>query len=288
MLKNYIKIAWRNLLRHKVYSAINIFGLAIGIAACLLIFLYVQDELTYEKHFSKADRIFRVANDINLQGQTDKFALTPMALAPALKKDYPELEEAVRLMPIGKQTVWFDEKVFNEENLFFADSNFFKVFDYHFVKGNPETALSEPKTIVLTEALAEKYFGSAENAMDKMLKFSKNTHKVTGVIQDQKHSHIQVNALLSINSFDKQVKQALSSDWFRVSTTTYVLLRNANQQQDFSKKLDAFYLKRIAPWIKENKITASVKYHLIPLRDIHFNTDFTYDISPAGNLKYVY
>jgi putative ABC transport system permease protein len=156
------------------------------------------------------------------------------------------------------------------------------------VKGNPETALRDPKSIVLTEALAEKYFGSAENAMNKMLKFSKNTHKVTGVIQDPKHSHIQVNALLSINSFDKQVKQALSSDWFRVSTTTYVLLRNANQQQDFSKKLDAFYLKRIAPWIKENKITASVKYHLIPLRDIHFNTDFTYDISPAGNLKYVY
>src|SRR5690349_14862711 len=104
MLKNYIRIAVRNLLRHKVYSAINIFGLAIGIAACLLIFLYVQHELSYDSQFKKSDRIFRVANDINLQGQTDKFALTPLGLAPALKQDYPELEEAVRLMPIGKQT----------------------------------------------------------------------------------------------------------------------------------------------------------------------------------------
>jgi putative ABC transport system permease protein len=288
MLKNYIRIAVRNLLRHKVYSAINIFGLAIGIAACLLIFLYVQDELTYEKHFQKSERIFRVANDINLQGQTDKFALTPLGLAPALKKDYPELEEAIRLMPIGKQTVWYEEKAFNEENLFFADSNFFKVFTYDFVKGNPETALREPKTIVITEAMAEKYFGNAENAMDKVLQFSRNPHKVTGVIKDPKHSHIQVTALLSLSSLDKQAQQVYLQDWFRVSTLTYVLLRDPGQREAFAGKLDGFYQKYLAPWIKENKLSASVKYHLIPLEEIHFNTDFTYDISPSGNKAYVY
>src|SRR5687768_7322426 len=169
MLKNYIKIAWRNLIRNKVYSAINILGLAIGISACILIFLFVRDELTYEEHFDKAGRIFRISNEINLQGQTDKFALTPFPLAEALRKDYPVIENITRVMPIGKQTVWYEDKAFNEEHLFFADSTFFRIFNYPFLYGDPATALDEPKTIVITETMAEKYFGSAEDAMGQIL-----------------------------------------------------------------------------------------------------------------------
>ena len=220
MLKNYFKIAWRNLLRHKVYSAINIMGLAIGIAACILIFLFVRDELTYEDHFDKADRIYRITNDINLQGQTDKFALTPFPLADALKKDYPVIEGITRVMPIGKQTVWYEDKAFNEEDLYFADSTFFRIFNYPFLYGDPATALNQPKSIVITEHLAEQYFGSAENAMGKALQFSKNSHKVTGVFRDPGHSHFKLKALLSLNTFDETVRKQFIGDWFRMSLYT--------------------------------------------------------------------
>lgn len=120
MLKNYFKIAWRNLLRNKIYSAINIVGLATGISACMLIYFYVKDELTYERHFAKYDRIYRVVTDLNLQGQQDKFARTPAPLAAALQKDYPEIQRVARLLPIGKQTVWVNDQAFNEEDLFFC------------------------------------------------------------------------------------------------------------------------------------------------------------------------
>lgn len=288
MLKNYFKIAWRNLLRHKVYSAINILGLAIGISACVLIFLFVRDELTYEEHFDKADRIFRITNDINLQGQTDRFALTPFPLADNLKKDYPVIEAITRVMPIGKQTVWYQEKAFNEENVFFADSTFFRIFNYPFLYGDPATALNQPKSIVITEELAQKYFGSAENAMGKALQFSKNSHKVTGVIHDPGHSHFKLNALLSLNTFDENVRKQFIGDWFRMSLYTYVLLPDADKKAAFEQDLGQFYEKTIVPWMKENKLAASLQYHLQPLPDIHLDNTFSYDISPAGNRSYVF
>lgn len=288
MLKNYFKIAWRNLLRHKVYSAINIMGLAIGIAACILIFLFVRDELTYEDHFDKADRIYRITNDINLQGQTDKFALTPFPLADALKKDYPVIESIARVMPIGKQTVWYQEKAFNEEDLFFADSTFFRIFNYPFLYGDPATALNQPKSIVITEELAEKYFGSAENAMGKPLQFSKNSHKVTGVFRNPGHSHFKLNALLSINTFDENVKKQFIGDWFRMSLYTYVLLPEASRKAEFEEDLAHFYQKTIVPWMQENKLAASLTYNLQALPEIHLDNSFSYDISPAGNRSYVF
>src|SRR5688572_5044871 len=288
MLKNYIKIAWRNLIRNKVYSAINILGLAIGISACVLIFLFVRDELTYEEHFDKADRIFRITNDINLQGQTDKFALTPFPLANELKRDYPVIENITRVMPIGKQTVWYNEKAFNEENLFFADSTFFRIFSYPFLHGNPNTALDQPKTIVITDEMAEKYFGSPENAMGKVLQFSKNPHKVTGVFRDPGHSHFKINALLSVNTFDENLKKQFSGDWFRMSLYTYVLLPDKDKKELFEQNLAHFYNKTIVPWMKENKLEASLNYSLQPLPDIHLDNTFTYDISPAGNRSYVF
>ncbi|KAA9340555.1 ABC transporter permease [Adhaeribacter soli] len=288
MLKNYFKIAWRNLVRNKVYSAINILGLAIGISACILIFLYVRDELTYEAHFDKANRIFRITNEINLQGQTDKFALTPFPLADALKKDFPVVEAVTRVMPIGKQTVWYEDKVFSEENFYFADSTFFRIFNYPFLQGDPATALDLPKSIVITEEIARKYFGSSENAMGKVMKFSKNPHKVTGVFRDPGHSHFKLNALLSVNTFDEALKQQFSGDWFRMSLYTYVLLPSSDKKAVFEQNLLTFYHKTVVPWMKENRLTASMKYHLQALPDIHLDNSFTYDLSPAGNKSYVY
>ncbi|MBC5772486.1 ABC transporter permease [Pontibacter sp. KCTC 32443] len=290
MLQNYFKVALRNLYRNKVYSAINIAGLALGVASCILIFLYVQDELSYEKHFSKADRIVRVAGEIEHEGQTNRFALSAPILAPYLLRDYPELEHVTQLLNARKQTIWYNNKSFNEDNLIFADSAFFEVFDYEFLAGNPATALDEPRTIVVSNLMAEKYFGGAEEAIGKVLKFSRDSYRVTGVFKDKGHSHIQANAFLARSTFDTKRQDELSDEnhWFNMNRYTYVLLRDASQIAPFQEKLKTFAATHVTPWIKENKLDAVMSFVLQPLGSIHFDTVYESDMSPPGNINYLY
>ena len=288
MLKNYFKIAWRNILRNKVYSAINIVGLATGISACILIFFYVKDELTYERHFDKYDRIYRVVTDLHLQGQQDKFARSPAPLAAALQKNYPDIQKVSRLLPIGKQTVWIENQAFNEEDLFFADSSFFDIFSYEFLIGSPRTALQNPKTVVISEKLAEKYFGSVPEAMGQVLQFSKNAHVVTGIFKDNGHSHIKANLFLSEQTLTNNPANMANESWFALNWYTYILLDAPNQAAPFQSKLDELYRRVVAPWSEENKVSARLRFSLQPIADIHLNPDRTYDISPAGNKSYVY
>ena len=172
MLKNYFKIAWRNLLRNPAYSAINIVGLATGISACLLIFLFVQHELTYDHEIPGSENIYRINSNINFQGKNDHFGLSPRPLAQAIKEVIPEVKQSTRLSTIDKQTLWVDQKPFLEDHLVFADSTFFEVIPYTFLAGDPATALDAPKTIVLTEELATKLFGGAQQAMGQFISLS--------------------------------------------------------------------------------------------------------------------
>ncbi|MGV3588997.1 MAG: ABC transporter permease [Adhaeribacter sp.] len=292
MLKNYFKIAWRNLRRNKIYSAINILGLATGISACILIFLYVQHELTYERYFTNADRIVRVVSSIRMQGQHDKFAYTPFKLAQTIGDNYPEAEVVTKILPVSKQTLWINEKAFNQENLAFADSNFFKVFDYTFLHGNPETALKAPKTIVLTEALAIKFFGSAEAAMGQILQFSKNAHQVTGVVANPQHSHLQAEGFLSAITLGKgssEINGVTSiSNWLALNWYTYVLLQDKNQINVLQQQLFRLSKNIINPWIKENELTASETFYLQPIRDIHLNPEWKDQVAAYGQKAYVY
>lgn len=290
MLQNYFKVALRNLYRNKVYSAINIAGLALGVASCILIFLYVQDELSYESHFTKAERIVRVAGEIEHEGQVNKFALSAPILAPTLQKDYPELEHVTQLLHTGKQTIWYKGKSFNEDKLLFADSAFFEVFDYEFLAGNPATALDAPRTIVLSEQMAIKYFGTADQALNKVLQFSRDSYRVTGVFKDESHSHIQANAFLARSTFDTKSLDVLSDQnhWFNMSRYTYVLLQDASQIPAFQEKLKTFAATHVTPWIKENELDAAMTFVLQPLSSIHFDTTYESDLSPAGNITYIY
>jgi len=290
MLQNYFKVALRNLYRNKVYSAINIAGLALGVASCILIFLYVQDELSYENQFSKADRIARVAGEIEHDGQTNKFALSAPVLAPFLLKDYPELKHVTQLLPANKQTIWYKGRSFNEDKLIFADSAFFEIFDYKFLAGNPATALDEPRTIVVSEQMAEKYFGSADKALGELLKFSRDSYQVTGVFADEGNSHIQANAFLARSTFDTQRQDVLTDNnhWFQLSRYTYVLLQDESQIAPFEEKLKTFSATRVNPWLKENKLQAAVTFAVQPLRSIHFDTEYVEDLSTPGNISYIY
>ncbi|MFD2247098.1 ABC transporter permease [Pontibacter ruber] len=290
MLQNYFKIALRNLVRNRVYSAINIAGLAIGVASCILIFLYVKDELSYESHFTNADRIVRVAGEIKLASQeANKFSLSPAALEPALRRDFPDIEHVTQLVQERKQTVWYKDKSFNEDQLVFADSSFFHVFDYPFVVGDPNTALDEPQTIVLSEEMAARYFDDPAQAIGEVLKFSRHSYKVTGVYRDPGHSHIRARAFLSRSTHDATLdEEERTNQWFAMGRYTYVLLQSPEQIPVFQEKMDAFAQRHVIPWIKEHESDASMRFVLQPLRSIHFDTVYGADMTAPGNISYVY
>ena len=192
MFKNYLKVALRNLWKNKAFSAINIIGLASGLAVCLLIVLYVVDELSYDKYNANADHIYRVDADIFFNDTSQFFAVAPDPLAPALIRDYPEIEQMVRLNYQG--IYWLKKiiKMYRIINAVFADSTFFKVFTIPMIEGDPATALNEPNSIVIDETTAKKYFNST-NVVGKTLYVDNTTNcKITGVIKDiprQSHFH---------------------------------------------------------------------------------------------------
>ncbi|WP_266204652.1 ABC transporter permease [Pontibacter kalidii] len=288
MLQNYLKIAVRNLLRNKVYSAINIVGLAIGVASCILIYLFVQDELSYESHFSKSDRIVRLVGEVVFEGHKDEFAVTPPALAPAVSQ-FSDIAALTQFYQAGKQTIWYDNQTFSEEDLIFADSAFFKVFDYNMLAGDPATALNAPRTIVLTEELANKIFGGVEQAMGETLQFSRDSYTVTGVYRNPGHSHIKASGLLSKATQDARTSaDDRNNQWFNLNNFTYVLLHDKEHIPALQQQVDNLAKNRVNPWIKENQLNAHMNFFVQPLQDIHFDNRFKHDLNPHGNLSYVY
>src|SRR5215213_8879541 len=184
MFKNYFKIAFRNLWKNKGYSAINIIGLAMGIATCLLITLYVLDELRFDRFNKKADRIYRINADIKFGGEEQKLAVAPDPMAFTLVKDYPEVENAVRFRNYGPSLVKKGNENIKEERVIYADSTLFDVFTLPMIAGNPKKALSEPNAVVITESIARKYF-KGTNVLGQVLRFDNKTdYKITGVIKD--------------------------------------------------------------------------------------------------------
>ena len=164
MLKNYWKTAFRNLSRNKFISFINLFGLTVGLTCCLLIGTYILHETSYDRYNSKADRIWRVTRSFNNKEGIVSLHLGAVAppFGPLLKNDFPDIQKISRLLPINDAPMRYEEKVFNEKDLFFADSNFFSIFDVSLLKGNPQLALSDPFSILLTPDVAHKYFGDAD------------------------------------------------------------------------------------------------------------------------------
>ncbi|MFD2514931.1 ABC transporter permease [Pontibacter locisalis] len=288
MFQNYFKIAVRNLYRNKIYSAINIIGLATGIASCILIFLYVQDELSYESNFSKSERIVRVVGHVIFEGQQDDFSVTPLPLANAVK-EFSDVENVTQFTRAGKQTIWYEDQSFTEEELLFADSSFFDLFDYELLAGDPATALNAPRTIVLTEELAVKFFGGVEQAMGEILKFSRDSYTVTGVYRNEGHSHIAATGLLSRSTLDSKISpEERTNQWFNLNNYTYALLRGQDQVPSIQQQLDNLTETKVNPWIKENNLNAQMKFVAQPLEDIHFETRYSHDLSPHGNMSYIY
>jgi putative ABC transport system permease protein len=291
MLRSYIKIALRNLWSKKSYSFINIFGLAVGMTTCVLIMLYVLDEMSYDKHHQDGHRIFRISAEV----KNEKWVATPAPMAEGLKKDFAEVEQSTRLLrfPGAEKMLVKDEqqqKQFFENNGYYVDSTFFQIFSYDFKFGDIRTALNEPNTIVISEQVAAKFFGE-ENPVDKVLKiglsFGEFNYTIKGVFRNNHKSHIPANLLLSMNNGDIGGWVKMQTGWATNSIFhCYVKLREGTDSKVFESKLNAFLERNGGEEFKAAGFTKTL--FIQPLEDIYLHSDYSYEVAPNGNVKYLY
>lgn len=284
MIKNIIRVAHRTLLRDKAYSLLNILGLTIGITFSLLLFLYILDELSYDRYHAKAGRIYRVVSSMQEPENKVNWAITQVPLAPVLQKDYPEVEQATRLILSGKTMYQRDQVKFYETRVYFADSNYFDVFSATVIEGDLRTALNKSRTMVLTETLARKYFGTTKNVVGKALKTNKGSdYQVTAIVKDPPpNSHLLYNALLSLVSLPKD----FANDWGNFGIYTYVLLRPDADPAVFEKKLVPLYDKYMASIF--TRYHMKVEYGIQPITKIHLYSDLKHEPEELGSISYIY
>ncbi len=300
MLKNYLLIAVRNLRKHKGYAFVNLSGFALGIACCLLIVLFVQDELSYDRFHEQADQIYRVAIREVTPTSDALYPLTPYPLAATLVTDFPDVIHATRLRRRFTDAVGYGDKLFDETRIHRADSNFFEVFQLPFLQGHPKTALKNPSSVVITASIARKYFGG-DDPMGKVLDFKdgitySTPYTVTGVIEDvPRQSHFDFDFLLSWRRLgdERRVRQS----WFGYGVYTYFVLDAQRRPEDLEAKFPDMLRRYGGPQIEEGRglsfdehLAAGNGYHyfLQPLTDIHLHSNMGWEIEPNGSITYVY
>ena len=295
MFKNFIKTALRNLFKHRGYSLLNIAGLAIGMATCILILMFVVDELSYDSYNEHADRIYRVSMDARYGGRDFNVAVCAAPAAQTLINDYPEVEAATRFRQRGAFIFKYEENTFRERDVIYAESSLFDVFTIPLLKGDPETALKDPKTLILSRKTAEKYFRD-EEAVGKTLKLNNSEdYLVTAVFEEiPDNSHFHFDIMIAMEG----LKESKSQIWMSQNFQTYVLLREGTDPVVFEGKIQEMLMNYMGPQIekfmgksmeqlaKEGDIRAD--YYLQPLRSIHLHSDIMAELEPNSDIKYVY
>ena len=297
MIKNYFKIAWRNLLKNKTFSLINIAGLAVGFSSFLLIGLYVLDEISFDKFHEKANRIYRINADIRFGGTDLKLAVSCDPMGATLKNEYPQVEQFVRIYASdGPKFIKKEAEYIRENDIVFADSTFFDVFTFPVIAGNAQTALDKPNTIVVSESAARRYFGTVD-VVGKSLEIGlrdKILYNVTAVYKDMPaNSHFHFNMILSMDNVEYNFGNFLSNNF-----QTYIVLKEGTDYKAFEKKFDEVVVKHILPQAKQliqinsmdefKKAGNNLEYSLIPLTDIHLKSDRFPELGTNGNIQYVY
>ena len=299
MLKNYLTIALRNLRRQSGFTAINIAGLSIGLACCILIMLFVRDELSYDRFFDDSDRIYRVAIDGRIGEQEILAPVSPAPLIAAFEESFPEVEVAARIFRSefhGAEgvLVGYGDHRFIEKRLYYVDSTFFDVFSYTLKSGNPTTALSAPNSIVLTETTARKYFGTVE-AVGQVVRIDNQfDYRVTGVVEDPPaQTHWKFDVLASLVS----LPISNSTRWLGNPFSTYFLLREGHNAADLEVKLGEYVDRIVGPQLLEvfgmsmEQFSASggrYRYYTQPLTDIHLESGLEYELGVNSDIRYVY
>lgn len=299
MIKNYFTIAIRYLRRHRVFSFINIAGLGLGMACCLFIYLFVQDELSYDRFHEKADRIYQ----INYHAPNNNvYARIPPPISPRMTEYFPEVETSARMytrnlsvrVPLDVQKDAVND--FEEEDIFFVDSTLFDIFSFQFIAGAPTENLSDPATVIITESIAEKYFGpdwQKNNILGQTLTFiGHHPFKIVGVVKDMPtHSHWQFNMLVpyeNMYTIENQemgqfMRENLSRNWVISHSLTYILLKEGHSPATVEEKFPAFLEQHLPKDLKVGQT-----FSLLPLLDIHLTSDVFLQPEPTGDLEYVY
>ena len=296
MLRNYFKIALRNIARYKFYSAINILGMSLGLTTCLIIILYIADELSYDKFHRNSERIYQVGLHAKIGPQDITVSNTPPPMGPALLEELPEVESYTRIGPYyGEPAIKYGDKVFAESKVFFVDSNFFEFFDYKLLEGDRKTLLNEPNTMVMTKDVAEKYFGE-ETAIGKLVTLDDGTRtfKITGVAANPPtNSHFNFSVLLSAESGDR----LQSKEWINNNIFTYFMLHEKADLEPVSKKFLELVEKYVGPAVERfmgstlqqlRESGGSYGFYTIKLTDIHLKSPSIQDLEPKGNIQYIY
>ncbi|MFC1513798.1 ABC transporter permease [candidate division KSB1 bacterium] len=294
MLRSYIKVALRDMLKYKSFSIINIFGLAIGMACFILIFSYVQFELSYDRFHKDHENIYRIVLDRQFPTSTFKYSVVGAGMCRNVVDDLPEVLDGTRILRGGEVVIGYGDKTFFENGVFFADSSYFDIFSHEVISGNLNTALNGPNKVVINRTIAEKYFGE-EDALNKTVRFNNGNFTVTAVIEDiPLNSHFHFDFLVSLSTIPNIYD---SNIWVAYSVYTYVKLIDGALPGDIVAKIPELIKIYAGPQIVEvtgnsfdNYLAAGNNYiySLQNLADIHLYSDYTYEIEPNGSMTYVY
>jgi putative ABC transport system permease protein len=296
MLKNYITIAFRNLRKHRFYTFINILGLAVGIASCLIILLYVTNELNYDRHHKFADRIYRIDCEIKFGPNHLRLAVAPAPMSEALRSDYPEVETSGRFWNSGSMLFKRTDQNIKENEVVFADSSVFNIFTIPFLQGNPREALRDPFTMVISKKAAEKYFPGENPIGQSLIVDNKDNYKITGVYENMlTTSHFHFDLILALVSS----KYNLDQQWLSNNFTTYIKLKEGTDYKVLEAKLPQMVDKYAGPQARlalgndftMKKFRASgnkIEWTLRPVKDIHLHSDLTAELGVNSDITYVY
>lgn len=298
MLRNYITIALRNLRKQQFYTFINIAGLATGIAACIVILLFVINEFSYDRYHEKHNRIYRVNGEIKFGENHWKLAVAPAPLAETLILEYPEVESSVRFRSRGSYLVKKSEQADNikEDKVMWVDSTFFKIFSVPVLEGNPNVALKEPNSIAISKKISDKFFPDGNALGQQLIMDNDQTMKVAAVFEDMpENGHFIFDILISLTGLE----EAKSTNFLSNNFNTYVLLKEGTDAKALEAKLPGLIVKYMGPQAAQilggeftmEKFKASgniLEYTLMPLLDIHLHSDLTAEVRANGNITYVY
>ncbi len=295
MFRSYFKITWRNIIRHKGFSFINISGLAVGMACCILIMMYVSEELSYDNFHEKGPRIYR-ANTISSIGTNRRsFAVVPSVFSEGIAASTPEIECATRLMPAGLFRLRYKDQEHDVSNLAFADPSFFQIFSYDFVAGNPPSALDKPDSLVITEEIARRIFGEKNPLGEAITPAVQNTEvnpfQVTGVLKNvPENSHVQFNALVNINGLQYIMRSDRTPDFlldpYYCRLQAFFLLRKDSDIPELEKKINRIAQSKWGEIYKERGTTR--EFFLLNIRDIHLHSPNEDEYVPAGDINNIY
>ncbi|MCP4725680.1 MAG: FtsX-like permease family protein [bacterium] len=294
MFGNYLKLAFRNMMKQKTLSFINISGLSIGMTCCILIFLYVGSELSYDSYHKDSDRLYRITTDGEFSGTFRKFAVVPGPLGAFLKERFPEVKDYARIVDLqiiqqGQSLIEYDENQFEERKIFFVDSSFFRIFTHEFVSGDPKTALSRPNVAVITEEMAEKLFAGSD-PVGKTIKYSQTGDvelEITGVINNTPaNSHFDFNILVSISSLPPVLRANIIDPWVRISVYNYLLIDKFVDVDDLESRFNEVFLNEAGGTMSRYGI--SLEWRLQNIKDIHLHSDLEFELQPNGDIRFIY